>query len=308
MTSISFSIPIAASRYERRFDAEIDVLTADEILVRGRMRDHRFDLEHIWRVRTPAYDVIEARAEQHAGDATQFDPALCAGYAAIAGVRVGRGFSKRVVAVLGGAPGAAEHLFLAIEMARVAQQVYQFPPEFESQFAAPGAGEAHAAWQKDRAYMADLANSCYTYRDESDALFASRAVRLGFGGDLYTPRPGDQRVFWRAKQLAIEARADGGFACESRMDDRIHDIRVAFELSAEGIISMARSQGLRLPYHGICEDAQLRTAGLDGLRVGAGFILQFANRVGGAQGCTHLFDLSIDVLRLFRFDQPQTEK
>ncbi|MGH8595052.1 MAG: DUF2889 domain-containing protein, partial [Gammaproteobacteria bacterium] len=306
MTGISLSIPILDSNYVRSFDAEIGVLTEDEILVRGRMRDHRCEFEHVWRVRTPDYEVIEAAAEQLAGEPSQFDPALCARYAGIRGVGIGRGFSKRIVAELGDLPGAQEHLFLAIEMARISQQVYQFPPEFESQFATIcGDSEAHTSWRKDRAYMADLANSCYTYRDESDALFASRDVRLGFGGDLYTPKPGDKRVFWRGKQLSIAVENDR-FVCESAMDDRIHDIRIGFDLSSEGVISNAHSCGLRLPYHGICEDAQLRTAGLDGMRVGAGFILQFANRVGGSQGCTHLFDLSIDVLRLFQFDQSRT--
>ena len=308
MTTISLSVPVSQSNYVRNFNAEIDVLTENEILVRGRMRDHRCDLAHVWRVRTPDYEVIEASAQQLAGDESEFDPVLCARYAGIRGVRIGRGFSKRIVTELGELPGAWEHLFLAIEMARVAQQVYQFPPDFESQFATIGGdSEAHAAWRKDRAYMADLANSCYTYRDESDALFASRDVRLGFGGDLYTPRPGDKRVFWRSKQLTITISNDR-FVCESAMDDRIHDIRVGFDLSSEGVISNARSRGPRLPYHGICEDAQLRTAGLDGMRVSAGFILQFADRVGGSQGCTHLFDLSIDVLRLFHFDQSRTGK
>src|SRR5262245_57736427 len=300
MSTISFSIPILQSNYSRSFEAEIDILTTDEILVRGRMHDHRFDLEHRWRVRTPEYEVLEAGAEQSAGDPSEFDPELCRRYPEIKGVRIGRGFSKQILTALGDRPGAGEHLFLAIEMARIAQQVYQFPPEFESQFTAnPGGSSsetAHISWMKDRAYMADLANSCYTYRDESAALFASREVRMGFGDDLYTPKPGDKRVFWRNKQISISRMQDPAgdifYACESSMNDRIHDIKIRFDLSGEGLVSNAESRGLRLPYHGICEDAQFRTPELNGMRVSAGFILQFANRVGGSQGCTHLFDLS----------------
>src|SRR5262249_37424473 len=115
-----------------------------------------------------------------------------------------------------------------------------------------------------------------------------------------------KRVFWRSKQISVSLRQGAGgvvfYACESAMNDRIHDIKIGFDLSGEGVISNAESRGLRLPYHGICEDAQLRTPELNGMRVSAGFILQFANRVGGSQGCTHLFDLSMDVLRLFRFN------
>ncbi|MGH9852848.1 MAG: DUF2889 domain-containing protein [Blastocatellia bacterium] len=306
--AIELSVTPSQSNYLRTFEAEIDVLTDNEILVRGLMRDHRFAFEHVWKLRTPEYEIIEASARQIAGDAERFNPDLCERYANIKGVRIGRGFSKSVNAALGGLPGSGEHLFLAIEMARIGQQVYQFPPEFEAQFpsSAGNATEAaHISWLKDRAYMPDLANSCYTYRDKSAELFASREVRCGFGAELYTPKPGDQRVFWRNKRLSIELKQDESgqdvFACESAMEDRIHDIKIGFDLSSDGVISNAESRGLRLPYHGICEDAQLRTGGLNGLRVTAGFILQFADRVGGAQGCTHLFDLSIDVLRLFKF-------
>ncbi|MEP7336509.1 MAG: DUF2889 domain-containing protein [Acidobacteriota bacterium] len=300
--SVECSIAIPPEGYLRTFDAEIDVLAQDELLVRGVMSDHRFAFEHRWKVRMPDYEVIAASAQQIAGDPIQFRPGLCDRYAGIAGVRVGRGFSKRVVAALGDLPGAQEHLFLAIEMARIAQQVYQYMPEFEAQFpTATGnlSQAAHVAWLKDRAYM-NLANSCYAYRDESEALFTSREVRCGFDPSLTRPQPGEKRVFWRTKRVSIEL-ANRGYACESAMDDRIHDIKIGFDLSRDGVISNAQSRGLRVPYHGICEDAQLRTQGLDGLQVTPAFIGQLADHVGGATGCTHLFDLSFDCLRLFKF-------
>jgi hypothetical protein len=303
-------LAVPESDYQRTFDAEIDILSEQDLLVRGRMRDHRFELEHVWKLRTPDYEVIEASARQLTGAPEQFAPELCARYPEIKGVRIGRGFSKRVLAALGELPGQREHLWLAIEMARVGQQVYQFPPDFEQQLPqfpqqAGGAAEgAHLAWLKDRAYMADLANSCYTYRDESEELFRRREVRCSFGAEITRPKPGEKRAFWREKQVTIkEVTGDGarGFACASEMADKIHDIRVRFDLSREGVISGAQSEGRRLPYHGICEDAQERTPGLNGLRVTADFMRQFAAHVGGSSGCTHLFDLSIDCLRLFRF-------
>jgi hypothetical protein len=307
MSKIEVSVPLAQSKYLRTFDAEIDILADREILVRGRMRDHRFEFDHTWKVRTPDYEVIEVGAEQLAGSEDQFNPDLCRRYTGIEGVKIGRGFSKRVIGALGDLPGKQEHLWLAIEMARVAQQVYQYTPEFEAQFpdsTDPG-DAAHNAWLKDRAYMADLANSCYTYRDQSAELFNSRQVRCGFGPEIFRPQPGDKRFFWRNKSLAITINPnDAGnatYICESAMEDRIHDIKVDFELSDKGIIANAQSRGLRLPYHGICEDAQLHTSSLNGLQVTSGFILQFSDRIGGANGCTHLFDLSIDCLRMFKF-------
>lgn len=300
--AIQFSIPLSTESYLRTFDAEIDVVAGSEIFVRGVMSDHRFAFEHTWLVRTPAYEVIEASASHIAGDRAEFDPQLCHRYSDIAGVRIGRGFSKRVVSALGDLPGAKEHLLMAIEMARVGQQVYQYTPEFESQFpfAESGTTEAaYIAWQKDRTYM-NLANTCYAYRDESEALFALKEVMCGFDSSLTKPKPGDKRVFWRNKSLSINL-TQRGYECESSMQDSIHDIKISFDLSREGAISNAQSRGLRLPYHGICEDAQLRTAGLNGKQVTAEFVGQFADQVGGASGCTHLFDLSVDVLRLFEF-------
>jgi hypothetical protein len=302
--TVKCSIEIPPQGYLRTFEAEVDVPAQDVLAVRGVMSDHRFAFEHRWKVRTPEYEVIEAAAWQIAGDHSEFRPALCQQYAGIEGVRIGRGFSKRIVAALGDVPGAQEHLLMAIEMARVAQQVYQYSPEFEAQFpttAKTAAEAAHVAWLKDRAYM-NLANSCYAYRDESEAMFANREVRCGFDQNLTRPRPGDQHVFWRTKRVSVEL-TNRGYACESAMDDRIHDIKVNFDLSRAGVISNAESRALRVPYYGICEDAQSRTPGLNGLQVTPAFIAQFAEHIGGTAGCTHLFDLSVDCLRLFRFEE-----
>lgn len=306
---IRFSVPILHSTYERSFEAEIDALTSNEILVRGRMHDHRFDFEHTWRLRTPEFEVLEASARQNAGDQRRFNPELCRRYPDIRGARIGRGLSKRILIQLGDLPGAEEHLFLAIEMARVGQQVFQAPAGFEAQLAnyqtIGASSAAYNFWRMDRAYMPELANSCYTYRDTSAALFASRDVRMGFSAELYSPKPGDKRVFWREKQLSVSVKRDSSgndfYACRNWMNDTVHDIAIIFDLACNGIISNAHSTGLRLPYRGICEDAQFRTGGLNGMRLNDRYSLQLADRVGGAHGCAHLFDLSADVLRLFTF-------
>lgn len=299
MPKIVLSSPMKDEVYSRTFAGEIDILTDKEFLVRGRLQDHALTLDYTWNVQTPGYQIVAACAEQSDADPAKFDPELCERQAGVAGIRIGRGFSKNIQNALGELPGMAHHLFLAIEMARLAQQVYQASPEIEQRFPT-AAADAKVAWLKDRACMGAFANSCHTYRDETEALFAQREVRMGFSQELYSPRPGDKRMFWRDKRLSI-ARRDQGYACESVMDDRVHDIRIAFDIGETGLISNARSQGLRLPYHGICDDAQARTAGLNGLQIDDGYSLQFADRVGGTGGCTHLFDLATDVMRLFRF-------
>jgi hypothetical protein len=296
---IVFSCPMKDQRYLRTFEGEIDILTDTEFLVRGRLQDHALTLDYAWKVHTSGYQIVAARASQSDADPVRFDPELCKRQAGVEGIRIGRGFSKNFQKALGDEPGNDAHLFLAIEMARIAQQVYPCPPEIEQRFPT-AATDARIAWQKDRACMSDIANSCHTYSDKTEALFAERVVRVGFEQELYSPRPGEQRMFWRHKRLSI-VRKDSGFACECAMDDRVHDIRIAFDLEKTGMVSNARSEGRRLPYHGICEDAQLRTEGLNGLRMDGGHSLQLADRIGSANGCTHLFDLATDLLRLFKF-------
>src|SRR5262245_66163351 len=100
---MELTIPLSQTSYLRTFDAEIDVLTKNELLVRGSMRDHRFAFEHVWRLRTPEYEIIEAGARQIEGE---FDPRLCERYAGVRSARVGRGFSIRVVTALSTARGA----------------------------------------------------------------------------------------------------------------------------------------------------------------------------------------------------------
>jgi hypothetical protein len=299
MSKVILSPLINGQTYSRTFTAEIDVLTDNETQVRGRLQDHRLTLDYAWNVQTPGYQIVAARAEQSDTDPASFDPELCTRQASIAGMHIGRGFSKSFLNALGDLPGKDAHLCMAIEMARIAQQVYQSPKEAGEQLPVEK-DNFRLFWLKDRVIMSDIANSCYTYRDETEALFAQREVRLGFDEELYAPRPGTRRMFWRNKQLTIAKRGNG-FACECAMDDRVHDIRIAFDINESGLVSNARSQGLRLPYHGICDDPHTRTAGLNGMRVDGGYSLQFADRLGGKNGCTHLFDLATDILRLFRF-------
>jgi hypothetical protein len=301
-SSIQLTVPLGDRAYVRNFEAEVDCLAQDELFVHGVMRDHRFEMAHTWRLRIPAYDVLEANASLLSGSSL-IDRSICERYSRIAGVKIGHGFSRRVLEATGDASGSQETLLLAIEMARVGQQVYQFPSSLDKQFASRSDDQAEIAriaWLKDRAYMPDLANSCYTYRDESEKLFTTRGVQCGFNSGLTHPRPGDKRVFWRSKQLRIELEDGGALNCESAMQDSIHDIAVHFTIGADGKVSDASSRGLRLPYHGLCEDAQLRTELLNGQELTPQFMKQVGETIGGSSGCTHLFDLTVDCLRLLK--------
>jgi len=310
MSVLATLFPFPEDGYTRTFEAEIDDHSAREILVRGTLSDHRCRLEHSWVLRTPEYEVVQAVSRHIVGDLTFLDPELGRRYPEIKGVRIGRGFTATIRQVLASGSGLQDYVFLAIEMARVGQQVYKFSRDFELQFAAieksipqgPGR-KARVAWEKDRAYMPVLANSCHTYRDASRRLFAVQDVRCGFDPSLTSPTPGQKRVFWRKKRLEIGSDPDGNgrFACRCRMEDTIHDIGVEFQLDREGTIRDARSEALRVPYAGLCEEAQCRTSSLNGLQAGRDFQPLLAEHVGGSSGCTHLFDLAVDCMRLFRF-------
>jgi hypothetical protein len=300
--TLELSVPFTGAVYSRSFEGEVDVIDGSTLLVRGRMRDQVHDIEHTWMLKTPDYEVLEASARQGGEDTAP----VCKYYRDIRGVRVGRGFSKRILEALRDAPGAHQHLLLAVEMARLGPQVYQFPPGFEERFERRPevlSADALLQWEKDRTYMASLPDSCYTYRDANEALFETRPITVTFGAELTRPEPGTKRVFWRTKELSIQA-AMGGYACESRMQDALHDIGVGFHLDPEGTVSGAYSSGARLPYRGLCEEPQRRVAGLNGVSLSAQFIGQLADHVGGSHGCTHLFDLSTDCLKLFRFEAP----
>jgi len=300
-------VEIGAEGYLRKFQAEIDSVSDADLRVRGELRDPSFALEYTWIVRTPSYEIVQASARA-LSESARLDPRVVERCPAIAGARIGRGFTRGVAAALGDLEGVREHVALAIEMARVGQQVYRFPPGFSERFTAAAAGlsepsaTARLSWEQDRAYMPDLANSCHTYRDESVRLFAEREVRCTFGGPVTSPARDQKRVFWREKRLELAA-AGSGFRCRNRMQDTIHDIEVELVLSGDGTIASAGSRGLRLPYTGICESPQLRTSGLAGRRVDSRFARLLGETVGGASGCTHLFDLSVDCLRLFDFGE-----
>jgi hypothetical protein len=302
---VSLRVPLQGLAYERRFSAEIDVIGENILRVHGRLEDHRIAVAHDWTVRTPDYEVITAGATTVAeGQAAD----VCSSYAGLGGVRIGRGFSKRVADVLGETePWCAEHLQLAVEMARVTQQIYQFPDGFDRRFPIDGAAcspQALVSWQQDRAYMRGLANSCYTYSDACAGLLATQDVVSHVGPALTRPQVGTRAAFRRKKWLMIRREGAGarrGFNCQSGMHDNLHDIAVKLWVSADGTISAAKSTALRLPYSGLCETPQARTSSLNGQHFAPDLIRLLAERLGGKAGCTHLFDLSADCLRLFAF-------
>ena len=320
MAAYEPSMTLPEGGYVRTFEAEIDNHSESTIGIRGVLSDHQCTLEHDWVLQIPEYEIIQASAQHLSGEPTVLSPELTTRYSAIQGVRpggvrpggvhTGQGFTQTMREVLGDLPGHRDHLVLAIEMARVSLQGYTVPKgdheRFQPLVAAmpPGPSRlARMSWERDRVEWPSICNSCYTYRDEAVLLFDERTV-VCVDLDLISPAPGQKRFFWRHKRMHISQRQDGsGFHCQNEMTDSFHEMRIAFDIEADGTINHARSQSLRLPYQGICEDAQLRTVGLNGKKLSKDFTRLLADQVGGSSGCSHLFDLSVDCLRFFNWQR-----
>jgi hypothetical protein len=115
--------------------------------------------------------------------------------------------------------------------------------------------------------------------------------------DLYSPRPGQRRVFERRKRARIERR-DGRLALFHAMHDNVHGFEITLEIDlASGRIAHEHVTP-RLPYQGICSEPQARLATLKGEAVDEGLRKRIGALLGGPAGCAQLYDLTADLLKL----------
>jgi len=212
----------------------------------------------------------------------------------LAGTRMVAGFTRRVAEATGGGAGGTLVVDAAVEVARLARQTTRLPRE-RAERAAAGAWEC---WQLDMAGWVDLPDSCFTYSPAGRALFATRAVATPSQPDFYSPRPGQRRVFVRAKLAKVE-RADGRLRLFHAMHDNVHGFEVTCEVDdASGTIVRAEHVTSRLPYAGICSESQTRLRALVGQTVDDDLRKRLGGLVGGPAGCAQLYDLTADVLKL----------
>ena len=83
------------------------------------------------------------------------------------------------------------------------------------------------------------------------------------------------------------------------MFDEIHafQVWVVVDEATQTVVD-AGSLTPRLPYMGICSDVQGRVRELVGQRVDAGLRKRLGGLVGGVTGCSQLYDLTADLLKL----------
>jgi hypothetical protein len=280
------------ARYERVMDGWVDNLHDDALTHTVQLADEDRAVEvEIVALPSPSYEIRQARCRAIAGDVAVD---VTAGFPDLAGTAMVGGLTRRVAEAIGSGAGAALVVDATIEAARLARQVAKLPRE-RAERARDGAREC---WRLDTEGWIDLPDSCFTYSDAGRALFATRTVVCPSVPDLYSPRPGQRRVFVRRKVARLQ-RADGTLRLFHSMHDDVHGFELHYEIdAASGRIVSARSLTPKLPYMGICSEPQSRIDRLVGETLDAGLRKRIQTHLGGATGCAQLYDLTSDLLKL----------
>ena len=280
------------ARYERVMDGWVDNVHDDALTHTVHLADDDRALEvEIVALPSPSYEIREARCRAIAGDVAA---EISAGFPRLAGTAMVGGLTRRVAEAIGSGAGAGLVVDATIEVARLARQVAKLPRE-RAERARDGAAEC---WRLDTEGWIDLPDSCFTYSDAGHALLATSTVVCASVPDLYSPRPGQRRVFVRRKVARLE-RMNGTLRLFHSMNDDVHGFELHYEIdAASGRIVSARSLTPRLPYMGICSEPQNRIDRLVGETLDDGLRKRIQAHLGGPTGCAQLYDLTSDLLKL----------
>jgi hypothetical protein len=280
-------------RYERVMAGWTDNTHADALTHTVRLSDDDRALElEVVALPPPSYEIRAAACRALRGDVA---PSVLAGVERLAGVAMVGGLTRRAAEATGAGDGAPLVLDAVIEVARLARQVARLP-RAEAERAA--GGDPLECWRLDTTGWADLPDSCFTYSGAGRALFGTRNVAAMMTPDLYSPRPGQRRVFERRK-VARLARDGGRLGLFHSMHDNVHGFELVLEVDlASGRITRAEHVTPRLPYLGICSEPQRRMTAMLGETVDAGLRKRIQSHLGGAAGCAQLYDLTADLLKL----------
>jgi hypothetical protein len=278
-------------RYERRIDAWVDNTHDDALThtVRIVEPERTVELEAVV-TPPPGYVIRDAICRALDGDIDAPTELR-----ALVGTAMTAGLTRRAAAAAGAGRGAALVVDAVVEAGRLARQVAKLPSERAARAAG---GDAWECWQLDMAGWADLPDSCFTYSDAGRRLFGTRTIVAASTPPLYSPRPGQQKVFERRKVLRLERR-DGRVALFHSMHDNVHGFEVRYEIdAASGRIVKAEHTTPRLPYMGLCSEPQRRIGALLGETADAGLRKRIQAHLGGPAGCAQLYDLTADLLKL----------
>src|SRR4029450_8777753 len=146
---------------------------------------------------SPTYAIHEARLTPLTGEVA---PPVVAGFAKLAGGATVGGLTRQV-----GRAGGARAVDPTIEVGRLARQVAKMP-RAEAERAA--SGDPLECWRLATTGWVELPNSCFAYSEAGRSLFGTRPVVAQMNPDLYSPRPGQRKVFERRKVARLE-RVEG---------------------------------------------------------------------------------------------------
>jgi hypothetical protein len=279
-------------RYERSTHGWVDNLHEDALTHTVRLSDDDRALElTVVALPSPSYTIREARVTPLAGRVAL---SVVAGAAALVGADMVGGLTRRTAEAVGDGEGAALAVDAMIEVARLARQVAKMP-RADGERAAAG---ALACWTLDTTGWAELPGSCFTYSGAGRALLDARAVTVAAVPDLYSPRPGQRKVFERRKHARLERVGDRLRLFHS-MHDNVHGFELTLEID-EPSATVVRAEHVtpRLPYMGVCSEPQRKLASLVGETADAGLRKRIQTTLGGESGCAQLYDLTADLLKL----------
>jgi hypothetical protein len=286
--------PLAGrSRYERVMNGRVDNTHADAFTHTVRLTDDDRSLEvAVVALPSPTYAIREARLTLLTG---RVGASLPAAFARLAGSEMVGGLTRRVADLLGDDDGAGLAVDATLEVARLARQVAKLPrPDAER----AASGDPLACWTLDTTGWIDLPSSCFTYSEAGRALFGTRTIATPMVPDLYSPRPGQSRVFERRKVARLE-RADDRLRLFHSMHDNVHGFELTCEIDlTTQTIVRAEHVTPRLPYMGVCSEPQRRFGSLVGERVDGALRKRIQATLGGEAGCAQLYDLTSDLLKL----------
>jgi hypothetical protein len=280
-------------RYERVVDGWSDSTHDDAFTHTVRVTDDDFGVE-LRAVCTPppSYEVREASARVLSGHVA---PEITASAGAICGTRMVGGFTKKLAGAVGSLAGAALFIEAGVEVARLARQVTKLPPEIT---AGLRPDEALRFWEFDTQGWEDLPDSCFAYTRAGRALFDKRSVATTMQPALYNAPTGATKVFQR-KRLVRLVQTGQRLHLFHAMHDNAHGFDLHYEIDLDsGVIVAVDSVRSRLPYLGLCDVPQGKLSSLKGEKLDASLKKRTQSLIGGETGCTQLFVLTSDLLKL----------
>ena len=289
---LSPAVLAGRDRYQRRMHGWVDNSHADAFTHTVRLTDDDRAIElTLVGLPSPSYAIRSAALAPLGGAVA---PSVVSGIAALAGAEMVGGLTRRAIELVGRGDGAALAVDAVIEAARLARQVAKLP----RREAEAAAGAPRRYWELDMAGWVDLPGSCFTYSEAGRAAFETRTVTAAAVPDLYSPRPGQPKVFERRKQARLQ-RAGDRLRLFHSMHDNVHGFELTLEIDlTSGTVTHAEHVTPRLPYAGVCSEPQRRLAALVGERADAGLRKRIQATLGGEAGCAQLHDLTADLLKL----------